>query len=178
MIHTRTITAIAGTALLLLGACSDPPHNTVSDPSRSGSSYTPESRSGRPVAPASNHAALNWARARIGSPYQWGGTGATGFDCSGLVQVAFTRAGVNLPRTTEAQAQRGQMVRRDSIQPGDLIFFGNGPDSINHVGIATGSGGFVHASSSRGVVEDSLDQGYFRGRYVFARRVTTSTAGK
>ena len=108
MIHTRTFTAIAGTALLLLGACSDPPHNTVSDPSRSGSSYTPESRSGRPAAPASNHAALNWARARIGSPYQWGGTGATGFDCSGLVQVAFTRAGLNLPRTTQAQAQRGQ----------------------------------------------------------------------
>jgi cell wall-associated NlpC family hydrolase len=93
------------------------------------------------------------------------------------VQVAFTRAGVSLPRTTQDQARRGQMVRRDSIQPGDLVFFGNSPESINHVGIATGSGGFVHASSSRGVVEDSLQQSYFRDRYVFARRVTTSTAG-
>ena len=177
MIHTRTFTAIAGAALLLVGACSDPPQNTVSDPSRSGRSSTPQTRSDRPVPPANNHAALSWARARIGSPYQWGGTGANGFDCSGLVQVAFTKSGVNLPRTTSAQAQRGQMVRRDSIQPGDLVFFGDGPNSINHVGIATGSGGFVHASSSRGVVEDSLDQSYFRNRYVFARRVTTSSAG-
>jgi cell wall-associated NlpC family hydrolase len=177
LIQKRTITAITAAALLLLGACSSPPHNTVSDPVRSGRSSTPETRSSRPVSPADSHAALDWARARIGSPYQWGGTGANGFDCSGLVQVAFARMGVNLPRTTHDQAQRGQMVRRDSIQPGDLVFFGDSANSINHVGIATGAGGFVHASSSRGVVEDSLDQSYFRDRYVIARRVTTSSAG-
>ncbi len=177
MIHTRTFAAIAGAALLLLGACSSPPHDTVSDPVRSGSSSTSGTRSTRPAVPPGDHAALSWARARIGSPYQWGGTGASGFDCSGLVQVAFNRAGVDLPRTTRDQSKRGQMVRRDSIQAGDLVFFGDGPKSINHVGIATGGGGFVHASSSRGVVEDSLDQNYFSRRYVFARRVTTSTAG-
>ncbi len=177
LIHTRTFTAITGVVLLLLGACASPPHDTVSDPARLDRPFTPQTRSARPVAPASDHAALSWARDRIGSPYQWGGTGANGFDCSGLVQVAFTRAGVNLPRTTGDQARRGQMIRRDSIQPGDLVFFGDGPNSINHVGIATGSGGFVHASSSRGVVEDSLDQDYFSRRYVFARRVTTSSAG-
>ena len=129
-----------------------------------------------PVSPTGEPAALSWARARIGSPYQWGGTGANGFDCSGLVQVAYARAGVDLPRTTGDQSRRGQMIRRDSIQPGDLVFFGDDPKSINHVGIASGAGRFVHASSSRGVVEDSLDQDYFRRRYVFARRVTTSPA--
>lgn len=125
-----------------------------------------------------DHAALQWALARVGSPYQWGGTGANGFDCSGLVQAAFSRMGVRLPRTTRDQARRGRMVERRDIRPGDLIFFGNNASSINHVGIASGPDRFVHASTSRGVIEDSLDQDYFRKRYVFARRVTTSAASR
>lgn len=175
---------LAMLAVLLLAACAAPPRNTVQV--ASGGAARParqESPGGQPATPpaaqpgaTSDHTALDWARARIGSPYQWGGTGSGGFDCSGLVQVAFSRAGVQLPRTTRDQARRGRMVERDAIRPGDLVFFGNSPSSISHVGIASGKGSFVHASSSRGVVEDSLDQDYFSRRYVYARRVTTSAA--
>ena len=71
------------------------------------------------------------------------------------------------------------MVARDAIRPGDLIFFGDSSNSINHVGIAAGNDRFVHASSSRGVVDDSLQENsYFRNRYVFARRVTSQTASR
>lgn len=159
-------------ALLGLAACSSPPRSTVDDPGSAPA--PPPERSPRILVDA--NPALEFARARIGSPYQWGGTGAGGFDCSGLVQLAFTRAGVRLPRTTSDQARYGLRVPRQHIRPGDLVFFGRGPGSIDHVGIASGNGRFVHASSSRGVVEDPLDMDYFHRRYVFARRVTTSAA--
>ena len=173
--------------LLALGACSSPPTGTVDDPRSSrptsgkpGTSEPEDAGAIRPDEPAdSAHAAVDWARARIGAPYQWGGTGAGGFDCSGLVQSAYSRLGLRLPRTTRDQAKRGQMIARDAIRPGDLIFFGDSPHAINHVGIATGRDRMVHASTSRGVVEESFqDNKYFRNRYVFTRRITTRTASR
>lgn len=169
---------LAVLVVLGLGACADPPRGTVDDPVASSPAIGTRPPSSLRLAPAGVHPALDWARARIGSPYQWGGTGADGFDCSGLVQVAFAKAGVRLPRTTGDQARRGQLIARDAIQPGDLIFFGSGARSIDHVGIAAGGGRFVHASSSRGVVEDSLDTAYFRRHYVFARRVRPGAASR
>lgn len=171
--------ALVVAALLSVVGCASPPRGTVDDPSGStapgpGAGAVPSDESS-----PSGHVAVDWARARIGSPYQWGGTGSGGFDCSGLVQAAFSRMGISLPRTTEDQAKRGQMVARDAIRPGDLIFFGSSASSIDHVGIAAGGDRFVHASSSRGVVEDSLGESrYFRNRYVFARRITTQTASR
>jgi cell wall-associated NlpC family hydrolase len=171
---------VAGMAgLLLLGACSSPPKGTVDDP------RTPSPRPGS-VAPGTGEPAppeasevVAWARARIGAPYQWGGTGSNGFDCSGLVQAAYSRMGVRLPRTTRDQSRRGRMVERGDIRPGDLVFFGDSPQRINHVGIASGRDRMVHASTSRGVVEESFEENrYFRDRYVFARRVTTQTAAR
>jgi cell wall-associated NlpC family hydrolase len=165
---------LIGSLAVFVSACAAPPRGTVVDPGSRAPAVrpqaTPESSS------PETRAALEWARARIGSPYQWGGTGADGFDCSGLVQVAYARAGIRLPRTTSDQARQGWMIEREAIQPGDLVFFGSGARSIDHVGIAAGGGRFVHASSSRGVVEDSLDESYFRRHYVFARRVTSGAA--
>jgi cell wall-associated NlpC family hydrolase len=162
-------------AALLTGACSSPPKGTVNDPRGS----RPPSGTVRADEPATGHVALDWARGRIGAPYQWGGTGSNGFDCSGLVQAAYSRMGVSLPRTTRDQAKRGQMIDSDRIRPGDLIFFGDSPGSIDHVGIASGGDRMVHASTSRGVVEESYrDNSYFRRRYVFARRVTTQAASR
>jgi cell wall-associated NlpC family hydrolase len=168
------LTLLAG--LILLGACSSPPQGTVDDPrhggSRSGTVRADES-------PAASHEAVDWARARVGAPYQWGGTGSNGFDCSGLVQAAFSRLGVRLPRTTLDQAKRGQMIGLDAIRAGDLVFFGDSAHAINHVGIASGRDRMVHASTSRGVVEESFrENGYFRKRFVFGRRITTQTASR
>ena len=71
------------------------------------------------------------------------------------------------------------MIAPDAIRPGDLVFFGSSPNSINHVGIASGRDRMVHASTSRGVVEESFrENDYFRKRYLFARRVTSQTASR
>jgi len=92
-------------------------------------------------------AALDWALAQVGTPYIWGGeTPGVGFDCSGLVQAAYTAAGVPLPRTAQAQYDATTPISPgDPVEAGDLVFFGSGPTDITHVGIALGSGAMVDA---------------------------------
>lgn len=89
--------------------------------------------------------ALQAARSKIGVPYVWGATGPSSFDCSGLTQWAFEQAGVDIPRTSQAQSQAGQKVSMDNLQPGDLIFFYS---PVSHVGIYAGNGQFIEAPQS------------------------------
>lgn len=86
--------------------------------------------------------AISAARAQLGVPYVWGGTSPDGFDCSGLTQWAFEKAGIELPRTSRAQATEGEEVSRSEMKPGDLIFF-NSP--VSHVGIYIGGGKMIEA---------------------------------
>jgi cell wall-associated NlpC family hydrolase len=88
--------------------------------------------------------AVQAALTRIGSPYSWGASGPSAFDCSGLVMWAFGQAGVNLPHSSQALAQGGQPVSRDQMQPGDLITYYS---DASHVGIYIGDGMMVHAST-------------------------------
>jgi cell wall-associated NlpC family hydrolase len=169
------IAALGGVILLQIAACADPPRGIAPLPEDEPS---PRFRQSGTPAISDLDGVVEWARGRIGAPYQWGGTGSYGYDCSGLVQSAFAHGGVRLPRTAQAQASRGRAVSSDQLQPGDLVFFGDGESSIDHVGIVTHGTLFVHASSSRGVVEDSLTDRYFRRRYVFARRLSRSTASR
>ncbi|MFD8389715.1 NlpC/P60 family protein [Streptomyces sp. NPDC059680] len=87
-------------------------------------------------------AAVDYAYAKLGSPYVWGAAGPNSFDCSGLVQAAYRSAGISLPRTTYAQINAGRRVSRSELQPGDLVFFYSG---ISHVGIYVGNGQIIHA---------------------------------
>jgi len=80
----------------------------------------------------------------VGTPYAWGGAAPGGFDCSGLVYYAGKLAGMNLPRTSQAQSQLGTQVSLSALQPGDLVFWG-GVGSAYHVGIYIGGGSYVHA---------------------------------
>ncbi|KAB7619569.1 C40 family peptidase [Alkalilimnicola sp. S0819] len=107
--------------------------------------------------------ALSHARAVLGTPYRYGGSSAeNGFDCSGLVQYAYARAGVALPRTTHDQLQRLSPLPRTRLAPGDLLFFRLG-DKAWHVGLYAGDGRFIHApSSGKHVSEASLDNPYWR----------------
>lgn len=84
--------------------------------------------------------ALDYALAQLGTPYRWGGeTPGVGFDCSGLVQAAYHAAGINLPRVAQAQYDATtQLGDGDPLRPGDLLFFGSGPDAVTHVGIYAG----------------------------------------
>lgn len=103
----------------------------------------------------------------LGSPYKWGGDTPAGFDCSGLTRYVYRSANINIPRT--AAQQRDNSVRvpsYDRLLPGDLIFFKTGKKT-NHVGIFTGEGQFIHASSSqRRVLKTALDTPYWRRHFV------------
>ena len=88
--------------------------------------------------------AVQAALTRIGSPYSWGASGPSSFDCSGLVMWAFGQAGVNLPHSSQALAQGGQPVSMDQMEPGDLITYYS---DASHVAIYIGDGMMVHAST-------------------------------
>jgi len=84
--------------------------------------------------------AVSWALSQIGTPYVWGGeTPGVGFDCSGLVQAAYAVAGVALPRVAQDQYDATPKLAASAVlAPGDLVFFGGGFDSIDHVGLFVG----------------------------------------
>jgi cell wall-associated NlpC family hydrolase len=84
--------------------------------------------------------AVEWALEQIGTPYVWGGESpGVGFDCSGLVQAAYAVAGVALPRVAQAQYDDTPKVSAGApLVEGDLVFFGGGPTSIDHVGLFVG----------------------------------------
>ena len=102
------------------------------------------------------------ARAQIGKRYRTGGTSPDrGFDCSGLVKYVLGALQVRVPRTSIEQARMGAAIPRDPTQlrPGDLLMFGRPGDGVSHVGIYTGNGRFIHASSVAGrVIESRLDR--------------------
>ncbi len=87
--------------------------------------------------------AVEWALTQVGTPYVWGGeTPGVGFDCSGLVQAAYRVAGVTLPRVAQDQFDATSGVPAGQpLEPGDLVFFGGGPTSVDHVGLYVGVSG-------------------------------------
>lgn len=95
-------------------------------------------------APASGRAgaAVQAVRGAIGSPYAWGRSGPSAFDCSGLMQWAYARAGVSIPRTSQAQRGAGRQVQVSQARPGDLVIY---RDDASHVGMYVGNGQVVHA---------------------------------
>ncbi len=108
----------------------------------------------------------------VGIPYQWGGTTVVdGMDCSGFTKAVYNLCGVNIPRTSREQYNAGNHVSKGDLQDGDLVFFGSSEASINHVGIYTGNGKFVHAPKrGEDIKTASVDESYFERRFVGARR--------
>ena len=104
------------------------------------------------------------AQRYVGVPYRYGGMDMEGMDCSGLVNVVFSKFGVRLPRRSRDMVNVGRAVELDSVLPGDILLFSSRlrKGVIDHVGIYVGGGKFVHASSSRGVVVDSLNAYYLK----------------
>jgi cell wall-associated NlpC family hydrolase len=114
----------------------------------------------------------------MGAPYEWGGTDANGFDCSGLIQYAYGQHGIVLPRVSRDQARMGTALDRQAgaLRPGDILgFSADRTSTITHVGLYVGDGQFLHSSSS-GVKLSSLqgsdgDSRWWQQRWVVARRI-------
>lgn len=118
------------------------------------------------------------ARTYIGTPYKWGGNDNNGIDCSGLLVRSFESIGMKIPRTTSQQIDLGKKVSLKKSREGDLVFFafGKSKRKVTHVGLVskynTSSDiNFIHASSSRGVVETQLIKDYYLKRIRKIKRV-------
>lgn len=111
--------------------------------------------------------------AYLGTPYRWGGMSKEGVDCSGLVCLVFRELyNITLPRSAVDMADLGSAVQPEETRAGDLVFFRWGFfGSVDHVGICTGGGRFVHASSKHGVIESGLNDEYYRSHLIAARRL-------
>ncbi len=119
---------------------------------------------------------VNKARSHIGTPYTYGGTTTSGFDCSGYTQHVFKQVGISIPRTTDQQFAMGAPVAKSDLKTGDLVFFNTSGSGVSHDGIYIGSGKFIHSSSSKGVMISELnDPAYWGSRYIGARRVNEFT---
>ncbi|VBB06784.1 Hypothetical protein LUCI_2020 [Lucifera butyrica] len=106
-----------------------------------------------------------------GVPYRFGGASPKGFDCSGLVWYVFKQNGKKLPRAADKQFATGKAVKGKELVPGDVVFFSTYTKGASHCGIYMGGGKFIHASSSRGVTVTSLNDSYWKPRYLGARRM-------
>lgn len=121
-----------------------------------------------------NQQLLRKARSAIGTPYVPGGMSPGGFDCSGFVCWAYKSVGVNLPRTAREQSVVGTRVNNvEDMQVGDIVAFRH-PRRGYHTGIYVGDGKFIHSPHRRTTVRiNSLDDPYFKGTFLGARRIKT-----
>ena len=106
----------------------------------------------------------------IGVPYVYGGTTASGLDCSGFTKLVFKQLGYEINRTAAAQYKQGTSVSKSNLQAGDLVFF-NTIGGVSHVGISLGGSKFIHAGSSTGVTVADINSSYWGKKYIGAKRV-------
>jgi cell wall-associated NlpC family hydrolase len=178
----RTGLELVGGMTVYLGGGSPPPRPPVqgstsvsaSNPSVTAVSVEPQS----PPATLVDSIIATAAEA-MGRPYEYGGTGANGegFDCSGLIQYAYGKHGIELPRRSADQAREGKKVERSLtlLRPGDLLTFSNRGGPVTHVGLYMGRSRFIH-SATRGVqvstlsAEDPYGRWWYR-RWIGVRRI-------
>lgn len=99
------------------------------------------------AASGTREAIVQYAKQFLGTPYVWGGTSPSGFDCSGLVQYVMKKFGVNLPRISYQQAESGQKVPMKDLQAGDLVAWDENARNpgADHIAIYIGNGYVIEA---------------------------------
>lgn len=113
-----------------------------------------------------------------GTPYKYAGTTKSGMDCSGLVYTSFKERNITMPRSSSMLYKEGHKISLKTAKRGDLLFFkttNKTRSKINHVAIVSsvknGVVHFIHATSSRGVIESNMLQDYWRKSFIEAKRV-------
>ena len=118
---------------------------------------------------------VNSAQKYLGVPHCMGGTTMKCLDCSGLLVTVFANYGIRLPHNSEEQARFGKIIREaDEHRKGDLVFFTRSYKThyfITHSGIYMGNNKFIHTSSKNGVTITSLNDEYWKEKFVFGTRV-------
>lgn len=114
--------------------------------------------------------AISVAKSNLGVKYKWAGNNPNGFDCSGLVTYSFGQAGIKLPRTAAEMHNVGTKVT--TYQPGDLLFYAtSGGRKVTHVAIYIGNGQMIHSATSKGVSITSINNSYWKPRFIGAKRI-------
>lgn len=120
---------------------------------------------------------LSSVKSYLGTPYKYGGMSRKGIDCSALMYLSFNQGGIELPRSAKDQSKVGKSINIGRARPGDLVFFKfrqKGEKSWHSgiiVSVEKNKIKFVHASSSKGVIESDLYADYYFKNIKGFRRV-------
>jgi cell wall-associated NlpC family hydrolase len=125
-----------------------------------------------------NNIELN-AKSFLGTPYVWGATGPSKFDCSGFTQWVYRDVGITIPRVSKDQARVGKYISYHNLKRGDMVFFDtkkHRSGKVTHVGIYLGDGNFIHASSAgkKVVIYNFNRKNFYKERFLWGRRVTNN----
>ncbi len=134
--------------------------SSESSSSQSSTQEKTEEKSAPAPSAAKGGSILATARSGIGTPYVYGGTSPSGWDCSGFVQWVYAQHGVNLPRGAGDQAAAGTVISRSEARPGDLVY------KPGHIGSYAGGNQFVDAGNSR---VDTSERNIYSGSWTFIR---------
>jgi hypothetical protein len=108
----------------------------------------------------------------LGTPYKYGGNTKEGTDCSGMVLSVFNEVyNIKMYRSSADQLKNVKEINKSELKAGDLIFFKIDNHNVSHVGIYLGENKFIHASTKKGVVVNSLDDEYYKKYYYTSGRV-------
>ena len=141
-------------------------NNTAAKPAQQqASSQAATTQTAKPQASTQSNSStaqtvVSAAQSQIGKPYVWGATGPNAYDCSGLVQYAYSQAGKNVGRTTYQQAGAGQHISVSQAQPGDILMWGDYHDAIY-----VGNNQYVHAPQPGQNVTQASISSYFMPDY-------------
>jgi hypothetical protein len=130
----------------------------------------------RDVESLSNFSLFSFINDWWGTKYRYGGTGRKGIDCSALTGLLLHDVfGITMPRTAKMQYAACTKLKEAEMIEGDLIFF-NTRGGVSHVGVYLGEGHFVHSSCSNGVTISSLDDHYYRSKFIGGGRPLAASA--